>query len=114
VNIVPGMHTQPSRRLPQPTTPLDTTTGLALIIFYTARHANHVVMKLALFTYSLIGGSFMIHTVNNEGYLVVISRSPALGTLWVWSIVQLDLLPAVISLVGVAAYVRWKGLNIIW
>lgn len=85
-----------------------------MIIFYTARHANHVAMRFALFIYSLVGGSVMIHTVNHAGYLVVISRSPALGTLWIWSIVQLDLLPAVISLAGVWAYVRWKGLNIIW
>ena len=41
-------------------------------------------------------------------------KCASLGTVWVYSIVYLDLLPAVGALAVVAAYVKWKDLKIIF
>lgn len=40
-------------------------------------------------------------------------QCPPLGTMWVYTIIQLDLVKAVAALVAVAAYVQWAGLKII-
>lgn len=81
----------------------------------------------------------MIHIVNKAGYmqgkcknllsskvrhttnliLTVILRSvmrrcPMLGSIWIWSIVQLDLPSALVSLAVVVAYVKYNGLSVIF
>jgi len=40
-------------------------------------------------------------------------QAPALGTIWVYTVIQLKLLNAVGALAAVAAFVKWKGLRII-
>ena len=44
----------------------------------------------------------------------VMIRCPVLGTLWIWAIVQLDLVYAVGSLLAVAVYVWWNGLKLVF
>ncbi|THH12386.1 hypothetical protein EW145_g43 [Phellinidium pouzarii] len=41
-------------------------------------------------------------------------QCPPLGTMWIYTIVQLDLLPAVIGLGLVAGFVKWKDLKIVF
>lgn len=43
----------------------------------------------------------------------VIRKAPALGTLWIWSVVQMDLTTTLASLICVGAYVKYAGLNLI-
>ena len=40
-------------------------------------------------------------------------QCPPLGTIWVYTVIQLDLLYAVLALGVVAGYVKWEGLHII-
>ena len=40
-------------------------------------------------------------------------QSPPLATAWIYSIVQLNLVPSVVSLAGVTAYSWWKGLKLV-
>jgi len=87
--------------------------GLAFVVYLTSHYSTHLLTKLVLFAFSAVGGSHMIYCVNTQSYLAVMKRCPALGTLWIWSIVQLDLTFAVASLAAVAGYVKWRGLHII-
>lgn len=47
-----------------------------------------------------------------DPYLAVMKQSPPLGTLWIFSVVRLDLLPACISLGIIAAYVKYTRLPV--
>ncbi|KAI1755329.1 hypothetical protein F4782DRAFT_527384 [Xylaria castorea] len=50
------------------------------------------------FVASTVSGCYLIDISNNHGYLYIMKRSPPLGCLWVWSVIELDLIPAVLSL----------------
>jgi hypothetical protein len=40
-------------------------------------------------------------------------QCPPLATVWVYTIVQLDLVPAVVGLAVVASWVKWQGLRFV-
>ncbi len=56
-------------------------------------------------------GSFS--SISNPIDAEMARKCPPLGTMWVYTIIQLDLVKAVAALVAVAAYVQWAGLKII-
>jgi len=56
---------------------------------------------------SVTSGCYLIHITNNYGYLAVMKQSPPLGCLWVWSVIELNLHWAVLSLAG-AGYFMWS------
>lgn len=45
---------------------------------------------------------------NSFGYMAVMKQAPPLGCLWVWSVIELDLAWAVLSLAGTGMFV-WLG-----
>ncbi|KAI1773659.1 hypothetical protein F4818DRAFT_97388 [Hypoxylon cercidicola] len=50
------------------------------------------------FIASICSGCYLIHISNRYGYLAVMKQSPSLGCIWVWSVIELNLTPAVLSL----------------
>jgi len=86
---------------------------LSIFIFYTTRHKAHRRMQMLLFALSTVVGSRMIYLLNIGSWLVNMRQCPALATVWVYTIVQLDLGPAVLSLITVSCYVWWKELKMI-
>ncbi|KAI0873349.1 hypothetical protein GGS24DRAFT_401136 [Hypoxylon argillaceum] len=50
------------------------------------------------FVASTVSGCYLIDISNNYGYLYIMKRSPPLGCLWVWSVIELNLAPALASL----------------
>ncbi|KAI2626184.1 hypothetical protein GGS21DRAFT_276646 [Xylaria nigripes] len=50
------------------------------------------------FIASSVSGCYLIHISNVYGYLYVMQRSPPIGCLWVWSVIELDLSLALLSL----------------
>ena len=60
------------------------------------------------FVTSLGAGCYLIHVTNNFGYLAVMKRAPPLGCIWVWSVIELDLPLAALSLTGAGVFV-WAG-----
>ncbi|KAK4051120.1 hypothetical protein OIO90_004861 [Microbotryomycetes sp. JL221] len=62
--------------------------------------ANHV---------NLAFGVSLIDITSRDSYLNVMARAPGLGTLWVWTVVKLDLVWALIGLSGVAMTTWYKG-----
>lgn len=88
--------------------------GLAILIHYTLRHPSHWMTRILFLLFSGVGGSVMIRLVNKDSYLKIMRRCPALGTLWVYAIVRMELLDAVLSLLAVGAYCWYDGLKIIF
>ncbi|KAI1306557.1 hypothetical protein F5Y03DRAFT_133948 [Xylaria venustula] len=56
------------------------------------------------FVASTVSGCYLIDISNNYGYLYIMKRSPPLGCLWVWSVIELDLPIAVTSIAIVTGF----------
>lgn len=89
-------------------------------------------MQAAFFVLSVASGTTLIYRVNYSNWLVNmqevsdtwstpqlrlfngLKQCPPLGTIWVYTILQLDLVPAVMALAAVAAWVRWSGARLVF
>jgi hypothetical protein len=65
--------------------------------------------QLFFLVLAVAAGCYMLYAGNEHGYYFVMKRAPPLGTLWVWSVVEMDLLYAVVHLIPVAAWTWWRG-----
>ncbi|KAI0321815.1 hypothetical protein OF83DRAFT_1050570 [Amylostereum chailletii] len=87
---------------------------LSGFVFYTNRHKADKTVQLVLFLMSIVVGIRMVHHVNYANWRVNMRETPPLGTIWVYTIVQLELGPAVLGLCAVAAWTWWSGMRIIF
>jgi len=85
---------------------------MSAFIFYTTRYKRTRKMQAFLFVLSLVVGPRMMWLINRGSWLVNMRQCPPLATIWVYTIVQLDLVPAVIGLAIVAGWVKWMGLRL--
>ncbi|KAK8076658.1 hypothetical protein PG994_003930 [Apiospora phragmitis] len=72
------------------------------------RRYQEPIRQALFFAASVAAGCHLIQITNTYGYLAVMKRSPPLGCLWVWSVIELNLLPATAS-VGIALAYLWLG-----
>lgn len=56
---------------------------------------------------SMGAGCYLIYSSNELAYFAVMKRAPPLGTLWVWSVIEMRLPFALGSLISVAIYFWW-------
>lgn len=61
-------------------------------------YQNSIRQGIFLVT-SIYTGCYLIYITNEYGYLAILKRSPPLGCLWIWSIIELNLPLALLSLV---------------
>ncbi|KAK4149136.1 hypothetical protein C8A00DRAFT_19142 [Chaetomidium leptoderma] len=70
-------------------------------------------LRQAIFwTTSTLAGCYLIHITNTSGYMAVMKQAPPIGCLWVWSVIELDLPWAVLSLAGAGTFLWQKGYSI--
>jgi len=86
---------------------------LSLFIFYTNRHKQDRRMQFLLFILSIAVGTRMIYNFNHASWLVNMRQCSPLGTIWIYTIIQLHLIPAFLNLAVVGAFVWWKDLKIL-
>ncbi|KAI0773844.1 hypothetical protein C8Q74DRAFT_1368392 [Fomes fomentarius] len=86
---------------------------ISVFIFYSNRYKQDRRVQSALFCLSLGAGARLAWLMNRGNWLVVMRQSPPLATAWIYAVVQLNLLPAIVSLAIVAAYSWHKGLKLI-
>lgn len=70
------------------------------------------IRQLIFFIMGTASGCYLIHITNSYGYLAVMKRAPPLGCLWVWSVVELELVWAALSLLGTGVFLWLGGYNI--
>ncbi|KAI1423536.1 hypothetical protein F5Y12DRAFT_716161 [Xylaria sp. FL1777] len=103
---------------------------VALVVFYAFfyvlhPHASSTVLLPGLplrfqeplrqaifFVASTVSGCYLIDISNNYGYLYIMKRSPPLGCLWIWSIIELDLPMALFSLTIAAGFFYRGGYSL--
>ncbi|OBT87150.1 hypothetical protein VE02_02235 [Pseudogymnoascus sp. 03VT05] len=92
--------------------------GVILVFFY-ALHPHSVpaayfpripslLHQILFFASSVGGGCYLIHITNEYSYYAVLKQAPPLGVIWIWSVIELDLLWALGSLLSCLAYL-WLG-----
>lgn len=58
---------------------------------------------------SVSSGCYLVYISNNYSYMAVMKRAPPLGCLWLWAVMELDLLYAVPSLLVAIGYTYLNG-----
>ncbi|KAI1766068.1 hypothetical protein GGR53DRAFT_239448 [Hypoxylon sp. FL1150] len=75
------------------------------------RHQS--TLRQAIFFISgTVSGCYLIHISNKYGYLAVMKQSPPLGCIWVWSVIELNLAPAVLSLAITGGFFHQGGYTV--
>ncbi|RYP48343.1 hypothetical protein DL768_005762 [Monosporascus sp. mg162] len=75
------------------------------------RYQNHLRQAI-FFVTSIYTGCYLIYITNEFGYMAVLKRSPPLGCLWIWSVVELNLPLAALSLACAAGFFIRGGYTI--
>ncbi|PIL36737.1 hypothetical protein GSI_00426 [Ganoderma sinense ZZ0214-1] len=86
---------------------------ISVFIFYSNRHKSHPWMQAGFFLLACISGPRLAWLINRGNWKVVMQQSPPLATAWIYAVVQLNLLPAALSLTLVVAYGWYKGLKLV-
>lgn len=87
--------------------------GLVYVFHPKPRSRYMQIGKQLLFlVVSIAAGCSLVDSGNNYGYYAVMKRAPPLGTLWVWSVIEMQLPYAVVSLLPVAAYTWYFGYTV--
>ncbi|CAG8650420.1 9341_t:CDS:2, partial [Dentiscutata erythropus] len=81
---------------------------LWVFVYYTNKYANKNWLQVLMFLGSILCGCHLIWVINKANYYGVMRRCPSLATLWVYFVVQLRLLPSVLSL-GVVYFQNKRG-----
>ncbi len=82
-----------------------------IFVYFTNKYVEKYWIQLSMFFGSLICGSCLIYIVNKSSYFGVMRRCPPLATLWVYFVMQLKLIPSVLSLIMVFLYFKFGDPN---
>ena len=77
---------------------------LLVYLLHPGRTANMLLSQLFFFVAAVASGCYLIYAANDQSYYAVMKRAPPLGTLWVWSVIELRLPYAVLSLLVAVAF----------
>ncbi|KAF1847030.1 uncharacterized protein K460DRAFT_363142 [Cucurbitaria berberidis CBS 394.84] len=70
-----------------------------------------ILRELAFFAGAIVAGCYLVFSGNKHGYFYVMKAAPPVGTLWIWSVIEMSLPYAVISALSVFGYTWWNGFN---
>ncbi|KAI4120636.1 MAG: hypothetical protein LQ347_007063 [Umbilicaria vellea] len=80
-----------------------------LLTVYMLQPRSQLVYTQALYlVMGVAAGCYLVYVSNEQPYFAVMKRAPALGTLWIWSVIEMRLDWAAIALGAVGAF-YWGG-----
>ena len=56
-----------------------------------------------------VAGCYLIHLTNDKGYYAVMKKAPSVGTVWVWSVLELGLIGSLAGVTGPGVYAWYYG-----
>ena len=68
--------------------------------------------QLVQVTIANVAGCYLVHLTNDKGYYAVMKNAPAVGTIWVWAILELGIFGALAGVTGPGLYAWWYGYGI--
>ncbi|KAL7421946.1 hypothetical protein Q5752_003718 [Cryptotrichosporon argae] len=84
---------------------------IGMIIFYSTRYLHLPPVRVLLLATSIAAGTRLIWLVNKAPYLLVMGQAPAVGTLWIITVVQLPLQHVAAALAVVFAWSWWAKMK---
>ncbi|KAK6508279.1 hypothetical protein TWF506_010375 [Arthrobotrys conoides] len=69
-----------------------------------------VAMQVVFVATAIVSGAWMIYNVNYNGYYAIMKMVPPLGTLLVYSMIEMDIIPAVSTLAVIGIYCWYNDL----
>jgi hypothetical protein len=93
--------------------------GTAMPVFLLLVYLTHVnlayrfpVMRDVAFCMgSIVAGCYLVYSANKHGYFNVMKAAPPVGTLWIWSVIEMSLPFAVLNAATVLGYVWYNGFD---
>lgn len=82
---------------------------LLVLVFILHPRASHLATQVLFAAMAIVAGGWLVYATNDEPYMAVMKKAPALGTLWIWAIVEMRWEWAVACLSVVGGWGRWKG-----
>ena len=73
---------------------------------------QHTLRQALFFVMSCVCGCYLIYISNEFSYLHIMKQAPPLGVLWLWSVIELDLPWAALSLAIAGGYLWKEGYSI--
>jgi hypothetical protein len=70
-----------------------------------------ILRDVVLCAGSIIAGCYLIYSGNKHGYFYVMKAAPPVGTLWIWSVVEMTLPYAALNAVAVLGYIWYNGFD---
>ena len=88
-------------------------------VFFLAVYLTHVdfsyrfpiLRDATFFGGSVVAGCYLVYSGNKHGYFYVMKSAPPIGTLWIWSVVEMSLPFAATSAAAVLGYIWWNGFD---
>ncbi|MCJ1259140.1 hypothetical protein MMC24_006975 [Lignoscripta atroalba] len=81
---------------------------ILFLVYFLHQRSSQLWVQVLFLGMSFGSGCYLIYSSNEVAYFAVMKRAPPLGTLWVWSVIEMRLGFAVGSLAAVGAYF-WQG-----
>lgn len=78
----------------------------------TAKRTLRPLRQVAFLAGATVTGTTLIWSGNKMAYYAVMKRAPPLATLWIWSVVELDPAPALLSAILVGVWAWWNELGL--
>ncbi|KAF2238947.1 hypothetical protein EV356DRAFT_224647 [Viridothelium virens] len=69
--------------------------------------------QLFLLAVSVASGCYLIFSANEHAYFAVMKRAPPVGTLLVWSFIEMNLWFSMSSLAAILGYLWWSGFTLL-
>ncbi|KAH9062160.1 hypothetical protein EDB87DRAFT_372050 [Lactarius vividus] len=82
--------------------------------FSANRYKHRRWAQAGFFILSVVSGTRMIYQVNYSNWLLNMQQCPPIGTIWVYTVLQLDLGPAALALSTVGVWVWWTGARLVF
>jgi len=86
-----------------------------LVSVKVSKQASEVVNGLRQLLYLVVAnvaGCYLIYLTNDRGYMAVMKNAPSIGTVWVWSVIELGLFGALAGVAGPGAYAWYYGYGV--
>lgn len=71
--------------------------------------AHPYVHEIFFSAASITAGCYLIHLTNEYGHFATMKQAPPVGTIWIWAVIELNILWAVPSVAFCAIYLKVKG-----
>lgn len=96
-----------------------TRVGTALPVFMLLVYLTHVdlayrwpvLRDISFFAGSVVAGCYLVFSGNKHGYFNVMKAAPPVGTLWIWSVIEMSLPYAALSAAAVLGYLYYNGFD---